>query len=155
MASSNPNFWKGFTVFYAIYAGAIIWLLWSLHAKIVEVDFAAKVTLALWCAALITVLLKVRVDSRSHPSDPRDFHLRVAATQEVGQSGALTLIKIIPHPLDGGGPGLSSGHISSSAMFRFQMESSEGWLDSFWNRNPRFFATFGPRVGSNRGMPTR
>jgi hypothetical protein len=103
VASSKPNFWKGFTVFYAIYAGAIIWLLWNLHAKIVEVDFAAKVTLALWCAALITVLLKVKVDSRSHSSDLRNFHLRVAAAQEVGQSGALRLIKIIPRPLKGAG----------------------------------------------------
>jgi hypothetical protein len=105
VASSKPNFWKGFTVFYAIYAGAIIWLLWNLHAKIVEVYFAANVTLALWCAALITVLLKIRVDSRSHPSDPWGFHLRVAATQEVGQSGALKLIKIIPRRLMEAGQG--------------------------------------------------
>src|SRR6266446_5241445 len=54
-----------------------------------------------------------------------------------------------PPFFNGGGPGLSSGHISSSAIFRFQMESPGGRPDSFWNRNPPFFATFEPRIGSN------
>jgi hypothetical protein len=60
MASSKSNFWKGFTVFYAIYAGAIIWLLWRHHATAAAEDFTFKAMLALWCAALVTVLLKVR-----------------------------------------------------------------------------------------------
>jgi hypothetical protein len=59
MTSPSSRFWKGFELFYALYAGVVIWLLWRHQASSPAERFAVNGMLALWCVALIAVLLKL------------------------------------------------------------------------------------------------
>ena len=47
-------------VFYVIYAALMILLLWGSYGDTVAKDLALKAVLALWCVALLTMLLNVR-----------------------------------------------------------------------------------------------